>query len=157
MIKNTLGVLKQNKYLITLGKFVIGIIMFIIIDIFYLMSVSKYFTNMTKNIRLRKDYLLIPIFFIYIILFSTLHHFVLKNINFDKITNYAYILPQLLNAFFLGFSIYSIYELTNYALFKNWTFHMVIMDSIWGGILCTIVSSMYILFISFTNKYFNIM
>jgi uncharacterized membrane protein len=157
MIKNTLGVLKQNKYLITLGKFVIGIIMFIIIDIFYLMSVSKYFTNMTKNIRLRKDYLLIPIFFIYIILFSTLHHFVLKNINFDKITNYAYILPQLLNAFFLGFSIYSIYELTNYALFKKWTFHMVLMDSIWGGILCTIVSSMYILFISFTNKYFNIM
>ena len=51
----------------------------------------------------------------------------------------------------------SIYELTNYALFKKWTFHMVLMDSIWGGILCTIVSSMYILFISFTNKYFNIM
>ena len=131
--------------------------MFIIIDIFYLKSVSKYFTNMTKNIRLRRAYLIIPIFFIYLTLFSTLHHFVLKNINFDKITNYAYILPQLLNSFFLGFSIYSIYELTNYALFKNWTFHMVILDSIWGGILCTIVSIMYILFISFTNKYFNIM
>lgn len=159
MKKNILNFLKQNDYLITIGKFIIGILMFIIIDIFYLKSVSKYFTNMTKNIRLRRHYLIIPIFFIYLILFSTLHHFVLKNINFDfdKITNYAYILPQLLNSFFLGFSIYSIYELTNYALFKNWTFHMVIMDSIWGGILCTIVSIMYILFISFTNKYFNIM
>ena len=159
MKKNILNFLKQNDYLITIGKFIIGILMFIIIDIFYLKSVSKYFTNMTKNIRLRRHYLIIPIFFIYLILFSTLHHFVLKNINFDfdKITNYAYILPQLLNSFFLGFSIYSIYELTNYALFKNWTFHMVILDSIWGGILCTIVSIMYILFISFTNKYFNIM
>ena len=157
MKKNILNFLKQNNYLITIGKFIIGILMFIIIDIFYLKSVSKYFTNMTKNIRLRRDYLIIPIFFIYLTLFSTLHHFVLKNINFDKITNYAYILPQLLNSFFLGFSIYSIYELTNYALFKNWTFHMVILDSIWGGILCTIVSIMYILFISFTNKYFNIM
>ena len=157
MKKNILNFLKQNNYLITIGKFIIGILMFIIIDIFYLKSVSKYFTNMTKNIRLRIDYLIIPIFFIYLTLFSTLHHFVLKNINFDKITNYAYILPQLLNSFFLGFSIYSIYELTNYALFKNWTFHMVILDSIWGGILCTIVSIMYILFISFTNKYCNIM
>ena len=157
MKKNILNFLKQNNYLITIGKFIIGILMFIIIDIFYLKSVSKYFTNMKKNIRLRRDYLIIPIFFIYLTLFSTLHHFVLKNINFDKITNYAYILPQLLNSFFLGFSIYSIYELTNYALFKNWTFHMVILDSIWGGILCTIVSIMYILFISFTNKYFNIM
>ena len=142
MKKNILNFLKQNNYLITIGKFIIGILMFIIIDIFYLKSVSKYFTNMTKNIRLRRDYLIIPIFFIYLTLFSTLHHFVLKNINFDKITNYAYILPQLLNSFFLGFSIYSIYELTNYALFKNWTFHMVILDSIWGGILCTIVSIM---------------
>ena len=102
MKKNILNFLKQNNYLITIGKFIIGILMFIIIDIFYLKSVSKYFTNMTKNIRLRRDYLIIPIFFIYLTLFSTLHHFVLKNINFDfdKITNYAYILPQLLNSFF---------------------------------------------------------
>ena len=157
MKKNILDFLKQNHYLITIGKFIIGILMFIIIDIFYLLGVSKYFTNMTKNIRLRRHYLIIPIFFIYLILFSTLYYFVLKNINIDKIKNYAYILPQLLNSFFLGFSIYSIYELTNYALFKNWTFHMVIMDSIWGGILSTIVSVMYILFISFTNNYFNIM
>ena len=149
--------LKNHKYAITIGKFIIGILIFIIIDIFYLMSVSNYFTKMTKNIRLRKHYLLIPIFFIYFILFSSLYYFVLRHINAETIKNKFNILFKLLEAFLLGFSIYSIYELTNYALFKNWTLHMVVLDSVWGGILCTLVSIAYIFLITITNRYFNIM
>ena len=41
----------------------------------------------------------------------------------------------LLNMFILGVIIYGIYELTNHATIKNWPLFMVIVDTLWGGIL----------------------
>jgi uncharacterized membrane protein len=38
-------------------------------------------------------------------------------------------------AFLLGLFVYGIYELTNYSLFKKWSINMVIMDTLWGGVL----------------------
>jgi len=40
-----------------------------------------------------------------------------------------------LDAFLLGLVIYAVYESTNYTIFKQWKPFMVVMDSIWGGIL----------------------
>ena len=39
--------------------------------------------------------------------------------------------------------VYGIYETTNYALFNEWKPHIVVTDTIWGGIL---FSSSYFLF-----------
>lgn len=38
-------------------------------------------------------------------------------------------------AFLLGLTTYGIYEFTNKAIFKRWTYSMVIIDTLWGGIL----------------------
>ena len=38
-------------------------------------------------------------------------------------------------AFFLGLCIYVVYEGTNLAILKNWSWTAVTMDSIWGAIL----------------------
>lgn len=40
-----------------------------------------------------------------------------------------------LDAFWLGLVIYGVFECTNYSLFKNWKSHMVVLDTIWGGVL----------------------
>ena len=40
----------------------------------------------------------------------------------------------------LGFVIYGIFELTNYAIIKKWDFKFVIMDTLWGAILYSLVS-----------------
>ena len=37
--------------------------------------------------------------------------------------------------FFLGIFTYGIFELTNYSIFDNWKPEMVIIDTLWGGIL----------------------
>jgi uncharacterized membrane protein len=42
-------------------------------------------------------------------------------------------------AFLLGLSTYAIYDFTNYAILKNYSLQFALMDSIWGGILMTIV------------------
>lgn len=41
---------------------------------------------------------------------------------------------------FFGFITYQTYELTNYALVKNWPFVMVAVDILWGTILSGLVS-----------------
>jgi len=55
---------------------------------------------------------------------------------------YFIILPKrtLTDAFLLGIGVYTVYETTNYALFKNWPLQMVIMDVLWGGILFFLVA-----------------
>ena len=40
-----------------------------------------------------------------------------------------------LDAFFLGVSIYGVFDLTNYAIFDRWNYKAVVMDTLWGGIL----------------------
>lgn len=39
------------------------------------------------------------------------------------------------DAFLLGLVIYGVYETTTYAIFKKWPFHLVLIDTLWGGVL----------------------
>jgi uncharacterized membrane protein len=52
---------------------------------------------------------------------------------------------SLVNAMVLGalygFFTYATYELTNYALIRNWPAALVPVDIAWGVVLCTIVST----------------
>jgi len=54
----------------------------------------------------------------------------------------------LLDAFVYGVCSYSVYDLTNLATLKNWNIQMVIVDIIWGGILCTLVTFISLLILS---------
>jgi uncharacterized membrane protein len=47
----------------------------------------------------------------------------------------------LFQAFLLGLVIYTVYEFTNWSLFKNWKLTTVIMDSVWGAILFTLTTA----------------
>lgn len=49
-----------------------------------------------------------------------------------------------LQAFLMGSSVYAVYDFTNLATLKNYQLPFAIADSLWGGVLFTIVS--YILF-----------
>ncbi len=41
---------------------------------------------------------------------------------------------------FYGLVVYGVYDLTNMATLKNWTLTMVVVDMLWGSILCGITS-----------------
>lgn len=47
------------------------------------------------------------------------------------------------DTFFLGFSIYSIFELTNKSLLQNWKWETVAIDSVWGGVLFASTTFLY--------------
>ena len=45
------------------------------------------------------------------------------------------VLTAILSGTFLGLLAYATYEVTNFSTLKGWTVQMVILDTIWGGIL----------------------
>ena len=48
-----------------------------------------------------------------------------------------------MDAFLIGLSTYAIYELTSASLFTNWKRWVVLLDSLWGGILFFLVTTIY--------------
>ena len=67
----------------------------------------------------------------YIILVSGLYYFIIKKNAPPK------------DAFFLGMLINGVYETTNYAFFKDWSPLLVLMDTLWGGILLSTTTVIY--------------
>ena len=45
----------------------------------------------------------------------------------------------LVDAFVLGVTTYAIYDFTNYALFNNYPLDVGLMDTLWGGVLYSLV------------------
>jgi uncharacterized membrane protein len=70
---------------------------------------------------------LLPAIVCYIALIFGLYYFVINtNETREK---------KILNAFLLGLVIYAVYEMTTYAILKDWTIKSVLIDTIWGGVL----------------------
>jgi len=67
----------------------------------------------------------------YIILVSGLYYFIIRKNASPK------------DAFLLGVLINGVYETTNYAFFKDWSPLLVILDTLWGGILLGTTTFLY--------------
>ena len=114
----------KNLFMITL---IIGLL-----DFMYINLILKYFQNMILKIQKTPiKARLIPAILCYLVLIFSVYYFIiLQN-------------APLINAFLLGLTIYSVYELTNYATIKDWNLKFVIADSIWGGILFFLTTFIY--------------
>jgi len=94
------------------------------LDGLFLSFFGPKFIKMVENIQNAKvNVKYIPMIITYIILVFQLYYFIIKQ---NK---------SLLDAFLLGFTSYAIFDLTNYTLMKNYKLHILLIDSIWGGIL----------------------
>lgn len=114
-------------------------IVFVIIDSIYLTSMKAFFDKQVNliqgsNIEMK----LIPAVLCYISLVVGLYYFIIKE------------RKSLVEAFLLGFVIYSVYEFTNWALFKNWKITTVLIDTLWGAVLFTLTAA--IIYYIFNSK-----
>ena len=106
----------------------ISTVLFLIIDSIYLRITSSLFNKVVKNIQgsdinLKLD----GAIYAYICIVLIFNYFII------------YRKGKLLDAFMLGFLTYGIFEGTNRAIFSNWTINLKIIDSLWGGILFSLV------------------
>lgn len=105
-------------------------IVYIAIDSLYLFSMKGYFDKqiiLVQGSPIKMNILAAVL--CYISLVFGLYYFIIK----DK--------KPLYQAFLLGLVIYSVYELTTWSLLKNWKYETVIIDSLWGGILCALTTA----------------
>ena len=47
---------------------------------------------------------------------------------------------SVLDAFLLGVLVYGVFETTNKALLKGWSWDLVLIDTLWGGILFSVTT-----------------
>ena len=112
-----------------ISKYIISIILFPIVDAFYLKSIGGEYNKMVKNIQGDDiEFNIIYAVLCYICLLALLNYFIIKD---NK--NY-------MEAFFLGFGIYGVYEFTNGAILKKWELWSITIDTLWGGILFSLVT-----------------
>jgi uncharacterized membrane protein len=107
-------------------------VILVLVDAGFLYLMSNNFQNMVKKIQgtpLKME--LLPTIACYIILVSSLYYFVI-----NKKGSY-------LDAFLLGFFIYGVYETTNMAIFKDWSYKVGLIDLTWGGFLFLITTYLY--------------
>ena len=113
-------------------NFLLILIIMLGVDSIYLKLISNYFNNQIKQIQgsiIKLD--IFSAILCYLFLSIGFYHFLVKT----KSTN--------MDAFILGLVIYGVYETTNKAIITNWKWESVILDTIWGGILFSLVKIIY--------------
>ena len=111
-------------------KLLISAIVFVLIDSVYLNLIKNYFLNQIKNVQgspMKINFL--ATLLCYIFLVFGINYFIIKPNRSVK------------DAFLLGIVIYGVFETTNMALFTKWEWLTVIIDTLWGGILFALTTS----------------
>lgn len=107
------------------------ILILIIIDIPYLYLNVADFKSMIKDIQ-RKEITIkyFPALITYLIMSIGIYYFCINN-NSDLKT-------KMINAAFLGFTVYGTFDFTSMAILDGWKYKQSIIDTIWGTILFTL-------------------
>ena len=121
-------------------RLVVSLMSFLVLDSFYLGYMSDYYKKLISDIQKSPMKLkLLPTIGVYIIIMFSWYYFIYKNIT--PKTNYKSIMDSAI----LGFCMYSLFDLTNHAILKNWDIKTVVIDSLWGMILYTIPTTIYLI------------
>jgi len=116
-----LYILKLYIYML---QYLLTAIIFVILDGTYLNLVKGYFNKQVKSIQGSDIQMnIVATGLTYVVLIYGLSYFIIRK---NK---------SVQEAALLGFFVYAVYELTNLALFKNWSILTVIMDTTWGTVL----------------------
>ena len=99
------------------------------LDAIYLTATQKIMTNQITAIQHAPvQFRIIGAVVCYICLIGGLYYFILREHR------------SIFSAFLFGIVIYGVYESTNYAILKRWKWEIMVMDTIWGGVLMALTA-----------------
>lgn len=111
-------------------QYLLAAVILVILDGIYLNLTKGYFNKQIKSIQgseIQMNFIAVAI--TYILLIFGLNYFIIQKHK------------SIQDAALLGLIIYGVFELTNLALFKNWSILTVIIDVTWGTILFTLTTA----------------
>jgi len=116
------------------------LITFLILDSIYLTLTKNYYNNLVTKIQKSPlELKIMPAAGAYSIILFSWYYFVFQNIKNQSKKK------SIIDSAVLGFCMYSLFDFTNMAIFKNWDLKTVIIDSIWGSILYTLTTIIYLI------------
>jgi len=116
------------------------LITFLILDSIYLTLTKNYYNNLVTKIQKSPLKLkIMPAVGAYSIILFSWYYFVFQNIKNQSKKK------SIIDSAVLGFCMYCLFDFTNMAIFKNWDLKTVIIDSIWGSILYTLTTIIYLI------------
>ena len=122
----------MNNYFIGLLKALIAIS---ILDYIYLNSTSNIFFKLVNKIQNSPLKLRIyPTIMVYVLIFLMWVVFI-----YNQKDKFSF-KQNIFRSFLLGLCTYGIYDFTNMAIFKDWPINVVVMDTIWGGVLYSLIT-----------------
>lgn len=125
----------------TFIKFLLTTILTFIVDIPYLYVNYNFFKKKTMEIS-GKPYpnnRMYSAVLVYIAIALGLIVFVVPKIDTSKTLSIR-IEDSFIYGGLFGLVSYSIFDFTNHVMFEGWDIYVSVMDAIWGGLLCAIVS-----------------
>ena len=105
----------------------------ICMDIVWLFINKNYHSKLFESIQKSPLQLkIIPGIVVYILMAISVTYFGVLSSKTSK--------DAILHGAYIGLAMYGLYDFTNLATFKNWTYEMTIKDMSWGTLLCAISS-----------------
>jgi uncharacterized membrane protein len=119
-------------------------LIFVVLDGIYLNLIRGYFNkqiNAVQGSDIKVDFVAAAITYIFLIF--GLNYFILSNNGSVK------------DAALLGLVIYAVYEFTNKALLKNWSYTTAVMDTAWGATLFALTTAIIHLWKRWSQKSYS--
>lgn len=118
-----------------MNKYLVSSVLFPLIDLFYLKLISNHFSKLVKKIT--KEEMVFNMtkgIIAYIILAFGINYHIISDMNNNNINK------KLLDSFILGLVIYGTFDFTNGAIFKDYDYTTMVIDTFWGAILHLLVT-----------------
>ena len=116
-------------------------LLLVVVDYSYISIITKPFGKMIRAIQGKEMTLkIMPAVVVYISLVGAWYTFI-----YNDIASYT-IYENVVRAGLLGFFIYSVYDFTNMALIDNYSLKLALIDSLWGGVLFSFTTYIFLLF-----------
>lgn len=113
---------------------IIAIIFILIADAIWLTSMKPRYDALVKNIQGSSiESRLIPAILAYILMIIGLIYIIFENVKKDTSNNI--LLISFKYGFIFGLVVYGIFNSTNLAIFKGYSWSMAIIDTLWGSLL----------------------
>jgi uncharacterized membrane protein len=104
----------------------------LVLDFTYLYLFRDFMLPLLKKVQKADVKInILPAIACYLLLVSGLYYFIIRK------------KAPIKDAVLLGLLIYGVYETTNYAFFKDWSPLLVLVDTLWGGILLGTTTFLY--------------
>ncbi len=117
----------------------VSFLVFIIDYIWILLVMKDQYTKMVPNIQNSPmDIRILSAIISYIFIIFSIITLVLPNIKKQTL-----LIDSLYYGGLTGLASYGMFSFTNYAIFKNWSLKVVLLDTIWGFILFSLVTYIY--------------